>query len=252
MFPNHRSHHHRHHTPHSLSILALQRLPEVVGVKVPRELLVHVHHVHIALAIVAHDRLRPLAVPPIALQVNPQAAIHLQAQQHLVVDGIPPALRGIALDALQLELLQAGGQVGGLQGEALGIVLGVGGGLCGAELDRVEAGDVGGVVGGHVRLDQVVVARRLRAELPRELLERRLGLAHAQVARLLQRRQGLLDARDGELVRVDVEVVDDVVDELWALLEGEVLLGVWGIEGRGSQLRVPRKATCWRCFFSSD
>ncbi len=47
-------------------------------------------------------------------------------------------------------------------------------------------------------------------------LQRALRLPRAQIARLLQRRQRLIDARNGELVRRDVEVVDGVVDELSA------------------------------------
>jgi ABC-type amino acid transport substrate-binding protein len=40
------------------------------------------------------------------------------------------------------------------------------------------------------------------------------GFAQAQVAGLLQSREGLVYARDGELVGEDVEVADCVVDEL--------------------------------------
>ncbi|KAJ6444287.1 tetratricopeptide repeat 11 Fission 1 protein [Purpureocillium lavendulum] len=153
------------------------------------------------------------------------AAVDLEAQQHLVVDRVSaaPAVGTAAaaaafggrLHALQLELLQAGGEVGGARGEALGLHLGVGGGLGGAELARVERCNVRCVVlGRRVRGRDVVVLRRQRPQLPRELAQRRLGVAHPQVARLLQRRQRLRHARHRELVGLDVEVVDCVVDEL--------------------------------------
>jgi hypothetical protein len=51
-------------------------------------------------------------------------------------------------------------------------------------------------------------------ELAGELAQGGLGLADAQVASLLEGGEGFVDARDGELVGVDVEVVDCVVDEL--------------------------------------
>lgn len=52
------------------------------------------------------------------------------------------------------------------------------------------------------------------AQLPRELLERRVGLLSLQVARLLQGREGVVYAGYGDLVWADVEVLDRVVDEL--------------------------------------
>lgn len=55
-----------------------------------------------------------------------------------------------------------------------------------------------------------------RVELAREFLEGGLGFVDAQVARLLERGDGVVDSADGEFVRVDVEVVDGVVDELCA------------------------------------
>lgn len=51
-------------------------------------------------------------------------------------------------------------------------------------------------------------------ELAGELLERRVGVADVQLAGLLQRGERFADAADGELVGLDVEVVDGVVDEL--------------------------------------
>lgn len=171
----------------------------------------------VALAIVSHDGLGPVAVPLVALNVDAQAAVDLEAQEDLVVDGIPATGGGgivAAVDALELELLQAGLEVGGRLGEALDLDLGVAGGLGRAELARVEPRNVRRVVGRRVRRHEVVVLRRPRRQLSRELLERCFGLAHPQVARLLERRQGFADACYRELVWLDVEVVDGVVDEL--------------------------------------
>lgn len=72
-----------------------------------------------------------------------------------------------------------------------------------------------------------------RVERAREPLERVLGVAEAEAARLLQGREGLGDARDAELVRGDVEVGDGVADELRG---GRGLVGgvvVWVAGGRG-------------------
>lgn len=194
-----------------------QRIPEVVRVKVPRELLINVHDVDVALAVIPHDSPTPLALVLVALDVDPQAAVHLEPQQDLVVDGVPPARGLIALHALQLQLLEPGVQVCGLLRQPLRLDLGVARRLGRPELLRVEAGNLAGVVGRRVAGHEVVVLRGERVELPRELLEGLLGVADPQVARLLQRRQRLVDPRDGELVRVDVEVFDGVVDKLDAL-----------------------------------
>lgn len=56
------------------------------------------------------------------------------------------------------------------------------------------------------------------AELAVEFFERRFGVAHPEVARLLEGGQRFGDAGDGELVGVDVEVVYCVVYELCFLL----------------------------------
>jgi ABC-type amino acid transport substrate-binding protein len=61
---------------------------------------------------------------------------------------------------------------------------------------------------------ELVVLRVDGVELPREPLERGVAVAEVQLARLLERREGFRDAADGELVGLDVEVVDGVVDEL--------------------------------------
>lgn len=191
-----------------------QRRPEVIRVKVPRKLLIQIHNMHIPLAIVPHHRPPPLTPILVPLNINPQAPIHLQPQEHLVVHGVPPPRGLVALHPLQLQLLQARAQVRGPLRQALRLDLGVAGGLGRAELLRVEAGDLGRVVRRRVARHQVVVLRGERVELPRELLEGGLGVVDAQVARLLQGRDGVVDAPDGEFVRVDVEVVDGVVDEL--------------------------------------
>lgn len=65
-----------------------------------------------------------------------------------------------------------------------------------------------------MRGDEVVVVRVLRRQRAGELLEGVFGVADAQVAGLLERGDGFGDARGGELVGRDVEVVDGVVDEL--------------------------------------
>lgn len=44
--------------------------------------------------------------------------------------------------------------------------------------------------------------------------ESALGFTDAEVARLLQGREGFVDATDGEFVGLDVEVADCVVDQL--------------------------------------
>lgn len=148
-----------------------QRLPKIIGIKVARKLLIHVHHMHIPFPIIPHHRARPLPILFIALNLNTQAPIHLETQQHLIINGIPPAALLGAVDALELQLLQPGGQVGRLLGQALGLHLGVGGGLCDAELVRVEAGNGGRVVGGRVGGEELVVLGVDGVELAREALE---------------------------------------------------------------------------------
>lgn len=141
---------------------------------------------HIPLAVIPHHRPRPFAVLFVPLNIDAQAAIHLEPEQHLVIHGVPSARRGIALDALQVQLLQPRRQVRRLQRQALGLGLGVARRLGGAELVRVQARNRRRVVGRRVRRHQVVVLRCRGVELPRELLQRRLGVALAQLARLLQ------------------------------------------------------------------
>lgn len=51
-------------------------------------------------------------------------------------------------------------------------------------------------------------------EIAGEFAEGGFGFADAQVARLLECGERVIDARDGLLVRLDVEVADGVVDEL--------------------------------------
>lgn len=138
---------------------------------------------HIPLPIIPHHSARELAIPLVPLNINTKAAIHPKAQQHLVLDGV--ALWPTPLDALQLQLLQARAQVRQLAGQALRLHLEVGGGLRGAELLRVEPGDLGRVLGGRVRRHQLRVLRLQRGQLPRELLERLVCLLPLQVACLL-------------------------------------------------------------------
>lgn len=58
------------------------------------------------------------------------------------------------------------------------------------------------------------MVRVLRGQRAGELLEGVFGVADAEVTSLLERGDGFGDARGGELVGCDVEVVDGVVDEL--------------------------------------
>lgn len=153
------------------------RLPEVIRVEEARELLIDIDNVDIALAVIPHNRLAELAPRPVlglvALDINTQAAVDAEAQQHLVVDGVAAALVGHALDALQLELAQAALQVGGAGREALRLDLEVRGRLGRAELLRVEARDLRGVRRGRVRGRELLVLRLLRVELAREFCGRR-------------------------------------------------------------------------------
>lgn len=55
-------------------------------------------------------------------------------------------------------------------------------------------------------------------QLATEFAQRGLCLSDAQVARLLERGERVIDARDGLFIRVDVEVSNGVVDELSNIL----------------------------------
>src|SRR5699024_8039440 len=81
-----------HGGPATANCSSSQGLPKVVCVKEARELLVHVDDVDVALAVVAHHGTGPLAVAAVALNVDAQAAIHLEPQEDLIIDGVlPPA-----------------------------------------------------------------------------------------------------------------------------------------------------------------
>jgi len=58
-------------------------------------------------------------------------------------------------------------------------------------------------------------------ELATKFAQRGFGLSDAQVARLLECGERVIDARDGLFIRMDIEVADSVVDELSALLVGD-------------------------------
>ena len=178
---------------------------------------------HVALAVIPHNGAGEIAIAAaLALDLDAQTAVDLQTQQDLVVQGRVAAAvaaggaRVPALDALGLELLQAGREVGGGAAEALGLHLEVGRGLGGAELLRVEPRDLGRVRRRRVRRRQLLVLRLQGVQLSRGFLQGVLGVAHAQVPRLGKSGQGIMDSRDGRLVGADVEVVDGVVDELFA------------------------------------
>jgi hypothetical protein len=102
-----------------------KRLPEIIGIEIPRKLLIHIHNMHIPLAIIPHHRPRPLAILFIPLNINPQAAIHFEPQQHLIVHQVPPPRRGIPFNALQFQLLQPCRQIRRLQRQPLCLCLGV-------------------------------------------------------------------------------------------------------------------------------
>lgn len=169
---------------------------------------------HVPLAVVPHHRLGPLPVPLVALNVDPEAPVHLEPQKDLVVDRVPPPRGLVALDPLQLQLLQPGVEVRGLLREPLGLHLRIARGLGRPELLGVQPRDLGGVVGGRVRRGEVLVLGCEGVELPVELLERRLLVPEVQVPGLLERGQRFADSRHCESVLVDVEVVDCGVDEL--------------------------------------
>ena len=64
---------------------------------------------HISLAIISNDRLGPLAIPFIPFNVNAQAAIHLESQQHFIINRVSSSGVGssISFHALEFELTQA-------------------------------------------------------------------------------------------------------------------------------------------------
>lgn len=108
--------------------LTSQRLPEVVRVEEAGELLVEVDDVDVAAAIIPDDGLGELAGGGgggsisasgaaggllVALEVDAEAAVDLEAEEDLIVDDVVGG-GGLALDALNLELLEAGGEVGAL------------------------------------------------------------------------------------------------------------------------------------------
>jgi hypothetical protein len=105
---------------------------------------------HIALAIISNNRLGPLAIPLVTLNVNAEATIHLESQQHFVINRISASRvrRSISFHALELKLAQTGLQVRSGESETFRIGFSVGSGLCRAELEGVETGNVGSVIGG--------------------------------------------------------------------------------------------------------
>ena len=78
-------------------------------------------------------------------------------------------------------------------------------------------------------------------ELATEFAQRGLGLSDAQVARLLERGERVIDARDGLFIRVDIEVSNGVVDELSELLVEFII----SESNEHVQCRDPRRATWW-------
>lgn len=78
-------------------------------------------------------------------------------------------------------------------------------------------------------------------EVAGEFSEGGFGFARAQFAGLLEGREGVVDARYGLFVGVDVEVADCVVDELsisWFIF---LFSWIWGyVQSRG-----PRREAFW-------
>ncbi|KAL2261072.1 hypothetical protein VTK26DRAFT_4725 [Humicola hyalothermophila] len=205
-------------SPRFLSMFLLEVLPEIIGIKEPRKLSIDIHYMHVPFPIIPHHHPAELPVLTVPLNLDAQAPIHLQPQQHLILHAPSPrpALPVVApaLHPLHLELLQARVELGQLGLQALRLHLEVGRGLGDAELLRVEPRDLGRVLRRRVRRRQLRVLRRQRVERPREPPQRPLGLAQPQLPRLLQRGQRFRDARDRRLVGRDVEVCDGVADEL--------------------------------------
>jgi hypothetical protein len=194
-----------------------QSLPEIIGIKEPRESLVQIHNVNIPLPVIPHHSARKFALLLIPLDIDTQAPIHPQAQQDLVLDGVaaPGPSRIPALDTLQLQLLQPRPEVRQLAREPLRLHLEVRRGLCGAELLRVEPRDLGRVLGGGVRGDQLGVLRLEGAQLPGEFFQGLVGLLALEVAGLLEGGEGVVYAGYRYLVWADVEILDCVVNELF-------------------------------------
>lgn len=65
---------------------------------------------HVSLAIISNNRLGPLAIPIITLNVDAQAAIHLESQQHFIINRVSSSGVGssISFHALKFELTQTG------------------------------------------------------------------------------------------------------------------------------------------------
>jgi hypothetical protein len=171
---------------------------------------------HIPLAIIPYHGPTELPILPVALNLDPQTAIHLQPQQHLVLDHATRRLP--AIHALQLQLLQARVQIRHLGLQPLGLDLGVRRRLGDEELLRVQAGDLVGVRGRAVAGGELCVLRGEGGLLTGEAAEGVLGVAQAQVAGLVEGREGLGDARDGGFVGGYVEVGYCVPDELGLIL----------------------------------
>lgn len=170
-----------HQTP--LRPSQLQRLPEVIRIKEARELPIQVDDVDVAAAIVPHDGLGELAAAAAApaaaavllvpLELDAQAAVDLEAQQDLVVDGVAAARGVLALDPLHLELLEPRRQVRLLRRQPLRLHLQVRRRLRGPELLRVEPRDLARVRRRRVRRHELLVLVVERVERAREFCRER-------------------------------------------------------------------------------
>jgi hypothetical protein len=119
--------------------VVLESLPEVVCVKESREFLVHVDNMHIPFAIIPNNSLRPLPIPLVPLNVDAQAPVHLEPQQHLIINWISASSIScrIALHALKLQLAKTSLEVGGRQSKALSVGLSISSSFGGAEFQGI-------------------------------------------------------------------------------------------------------------------
>lgn len=120
-------------------IVFLESLPEVVCVKESRELLVHVDNMHVPFAIIPNNSLGPLTIPLVPLNVDAQASIHLEPQQHLVINWISASSIScrIALHALKLQLAKTSLEVSGRQSKALSVGFSISGSFGGTKFQGV-------------------------------------------------------------------------------------------------------------------
>jgi hypothetical protein len=77
------------HFPQSPNANDLQSRPEVIRIKEPRELVLHIYNVDISLPPIPYDGLRILSIR-ISLNVNPQSSEHFEFETDLVINKSSP------------------------------------------------------------------------------------------------------------------------------------------------------------------